>query len=61
MTTKEFDSLSDGDKIKHKMFSGVWTVMANYGDRVTLVRTADATNADEWELVSKVKYTSPKE
>jgi hypothetical protein len=53
MTKEEFDSLKPGDVIGHTdpLFSHSWIVSANYGDRVTLVATADAVNPAEWEIV----------
>ena len=52
MSPKQFKELKHGDIIRHKQPASVpFTVHANYGDRVTAVRTMDATNPAEWDLV----------
>ena len=54
MNEKQMKSLQPGDVIKHKLGNTQFVVMANYGDRVTAVRTVDMTNPSEWEIISKV-------
>lgn len=51
MTSFEFKNLQAGDIIRHKLSPNVIVVTANYGDRVTAVRTYDMTQPDEWELI----------
>lgn len=53
MTRAEMNGLGPGDTIKHKGFGITFMVAANYGDRVTAVRTCDVTNWEEWEVVVK--------
>ena len=48
-------ALKPGDIVKNQDWGDSFIVVANYGDRVTAVRTADITNADEWTIVSTVK------
>jgi len=57
MTQEQFNRLKPGDVVQHVHADGAlgahtWIVSANYGYRVTLVETADATNPEEWEIVS---------
>jgi len=53
MTKEEFSALRPGDTVRGKLPTSLpYIVTANYGDRVTAVRSADMTNPDEWELVA---------
>ena len=52
MTEKEFAGLRPGELVRHKNSVHAMIVHANYGDRVTAVRTADLTNPREWDRVS---------
>ena len=56
MDKKQFEKLECGDIVKHIIGDKSIIVMANYGSRVTAVRTYDLTNPDEWELVMKANY-----
>jgi len=60
MSDEEFNELAQGDIVKHVSQPGIWVVSANYGGRVTLIRTADATNPIEWELFLRATYHRPK-
>lgn len=54
MTKDEFKDLKEGDVVLNKMDRGHgYIVHANYGGRVTAVRTADLTNHEEWEITHK--------
>ena len=44
--------LQRGDIVRHRSSGDSMVVTANYGSRVTAVRTADITNTDEWVKVS---------
>lgn len=55
MTKGEFDALDVGDVIRHRTDIYGYVVMANYGFHVVAVRTVDAWNQEEWDLVCKVK------
>lgn len=55
MLISHFKRLSNGDIVRHKISKRVYTVMANYGERVTAVDTVDITNPDEWEVVSRAR------
>lgn len=57
MTHEEMKALQPGDIVSNQDWGDRFIVTANYGDRVTAVRTADLTNPDEWNLVSTVKRT----
>lgn len=59
MTREDFQDLRPGDVVRGKAFSQVYIVTANYGDRVTAVRTADLTNPPEWDLVAKTRQITP--
>lgn len=51
---KQVEKIADleaGDIVKHKGDGPAYIVTANYGDRVTAVRTVDLTNAIEWEVL----------
>lgn len=50
---KDLRDLSVGDIVKSKVTEIAYTIVAHYGDRVTAVRIADITNADEWEVFKK--------
>jgi hypothetical protein len=54
MRREDFEELRVGDVVRHRHHSVGYVVHQHYGDRVTLVRTMDAMNPDEWDLVSKV-------
>ncbi len=53
MTQDEMKSLQPGDIVRHTSDHKSLIVTANYGDRVTLVRTEDATNPSEWVIIKK--------
>jgi hypothetical protein len=54
MTYQELGELGPGDIIGHASGDGIsYIVTANYGDRVTAVRTVDITNPGEWMIVRK--------
>jgi hypothetical protein len=53
MTPEEFKNLNTGDIVRSKLSSEALVVTANYGSRVTAVRSADLTNPSEWELIQK--------
>lgn len=55
MNREEMENLKDGDIISHRVHKGHFMVTANYGDRVTAVKTVDITNPDEWEIESKIE------
>ena len=44
--------LQRGDIVRHRSSGDSMVVTANYGSRVTAVRTADITNTDEWVKVN---------
>lgn len=56
MTEDEFKNLQRGDLVRHETRCEVYQVTANYGNRVTAVRTIDMTNPSEWRLVAKVRW-----
>lgn len=51
MTPEQFKALKPGDLVRHKASPEAMIVHANYGDRVTAVRTSDLTNPNEWDQV----------
>jgi len=53
----QFKSLRTGDIVSHKSKYdiGIYVVTANYGNRVTAVRTVDITNPYEWDLISRCR------
>lgn len=53
MTEDEFKNLKRGAIVRHESQARYesYVVTANYGKRVTAVRTADMTNPSEWEIV----------
>lgn len=59
MTAEEMRKLSRGAIVRHKHGAESYVVTANYGDRVTLVRTADMTNPAEWDLIPAAVETVP--
>ena len=56
MEEKVFKGLKRGDIVRHKDDHDSYIVDANYGNRVTAVRTEDMTNPLEWELVLKCRH-----
>ena len=52
MSENEMRKLQVGDIVRGKLTGMVFVVTANYGNRVTAVRTVDITNPDEWEALS---------
>lgn len=52
MKEEDFKRLSAGDLVRSVM-EVEYVVVANYGTRVTAVRTADLTNPAEWTLIAK--------
>lgn len=50
---KSFSDVERGDIIKHKSTHKSFVVTGNYGERITAVRTIDATNPSEWEVFNK--------
>ncbi len=59
MTKGELYSLRTGDVVIGKLSGLAYVVTANYGNRVTAVRTVDITNPDEWLLSCKTKKRKP--
>jgi hypothetical protein len=53
MTAEEFHALKPGDFITSDATGELYIVTANYGDRVTAVRSVDLTNPDEWHQIAK--------
>lgn len=53
MTLEEMKNLKSGDEVINTLGTVTYTVIANYGTRVTAIRIADLTNPGEWELVEK--------
>jgi len=54
VTKEHMHTLIAGDCVRHKASGVSYIVTANYGERVTAVRTADITHPDEWEIVYEV-------
>lgn len=54
MTKDEFAYLQTGDVVRPKGSDKAYVVMDHYGDRVTVVRTSEISNPDEWLLIRKV-------
>lgn len=54
MTEEEFRNLGPGDIVIGAGATEAVMVTANYGGRVTAVRTFDLTNPPEWRLLRKV-------
>lgn len=56
MTNNEMQNLQVGDVVRMVSGSGMsFVITANYGTRVTAVRTVDITNPREWEIVMRCK------
>lgn len=55
MTKEQFQALERGDILRNKSSKSSYVVDANYGNRVSAVKTVDITNPDEWELVQRAK------
>lgn len=45
--------IPEGSIIRHKAGEFVYIVTANYGNRLTAVRTVDVTNPSEWEILER--------
>ena len=60
MKQKKFYNLKTGDLVRHKSGGDVYVVTANYGSRITAVRTIDMTNPCEWKKF-KVPRLIPEE
>jgi hypothetical protein len=58
MTYDEMRQLQPGDIVRGKGSSQSYVVTANYGSRVTAVRTVDLTNPSEWDLVTPLDIRS---
>lgn len=57
MKQEEWDSLSEGDVIRHKGASEGYTVMGNYmALGVLLSRSTLAHNPEEWDLIATANY-----
>lgn len=56
MTEDQFKKLKAGDIVRHKRSSQGVIVTANYGGRVTAIRTHDLTQPHEWDLVLIAEY-----
>lgn len=52
---KNLRDLKPGDVVKHKLGEDFYTVVGNYGDRVTAVSIADVTNVVEWQVLIDIK------
>jgi hypothetical protein len=56
----EFSQLQEGDIVQEKSSGLAYVVVANYGDRVLVVRSMELSNPDEWWLVRKaVEQVNP--
>lgn len=55
MSEAQFAQLSCGDIVRHAT-GETWVIMANYGGRMTAVRTMDIHNRTEWQLLFKSNY-----
>jgi len=51
MKVEEMKNLKRGDIVKNDGSGNSYVVTANYGDRITAVRTVDITNPSEWQKV----------
>ncbi|HEY9764608.1 MAG TPA: hypothetical protein V6D07_18925 [Trichocoleus sp.] len=56
MNREEFKSLGPGDIVEGLSSGETYIVSANYGDRVTAVKTVDLTNPSEWKVVLKANH-----
>ena len=54
VTKEELTQLRAGDVIRNNGSANSYIVTANYGNRVTAVKTIDITNPIEWTKVSPV-------
>lgn len=52
---KNLRDLKPGDVVKHKLGEEIYTVIGNYGERVTAVSIADITNTVEWQVLTEAK------
>jgi len=52
MTPEQMKNLEPGDIVRGKLSGYGYIVTANYGERVTAVRTVDITNPDEWDIIT---------
>ncbi len=59
MTKGELYSLCTGDVVIGEFSGLAYVVTANYGNRVTAVRSVDITNPDEWLLSSRIPKRKP--
>lgn len=55
---KRLSELAIGDIVIGKASAISYIVTANYGNRVTAVRSADITNPDEWMVIRDSKSTN---
>jgi hypothetical protein len=56
MTKNEFKQLDTGDIVRSLATNIAYVVSANYGNRVTAVKTVDMTNPQEWSLIAKAEH-----
>lgn len=54
MTKEEMRELKPGDIVQSLSDGSGYVVTANYGDRITAVKTVDITNPNEWLLVPNI-------
>jgi hypothetical protein len=52
MTQSEFDALSEGNIVQLVCRGEAYIVHANYGARVTVVRTRNISNIGEWRILT---------
>lgn len=53
MTKEEMENLQRGDLVRHRaIYSDIYVVTANYGDRITAVRSVDITSPQEWDKIT---------
>ena len=57
MNEEDFRSLTVGDVIRGRSTRITFVVTANDGERVIAVRTQEASNPDEWDLIVKANPT----
>ena len=55
MNPKSFENLQVGDTVKSKSSGITYVITAHFGDRITVVRTADLTNPYEWEVIKSAR------
>ena len=58
MNRRCFNALAEGDKVKEGGQSKSFTVMANYGKRVIVVRVCEVSNLTEWTKKTKTVQKS---